>query len=152
MKDFVRNHVITPALQAIHAYSDDALDMVYVTGVTESLYQHVRQSGGPALGWFQMEPVTHDDIWRNYLGPTSREYLVNGLQNLSRRPGMSQELEVNPWYAAAMCRIHYLRNPESLPMEGKRTSQALYWKNWYNTKHGKGTPEKFLEHITYFGD
>lgn len=145
MIKYVENNVIAPALIAINSYSDDAADMVLTTGAAESLYRHVRQVNGPALGWFQMEPATHDDIWRNFLGATSRQHLLDGLQSLSKRAGVAKELEVNPWYAAAMCRIHYLRNPQAIPDAGDRAAQAAYWKKWYNTKLGAGTTGGFLE-------
>ncbi len=147
----IRKHIITPALQAINSYSDDRLDMVFVTGAAESLYQHVRQINGPALSWFQQEPATHDDIWSNFLGHTKRQHLVRGLSYLSKRPGMYQELEANPFYAAAMCAIHYMRFPEPLPKTGNRMDQAVYHKKYYNTHKGKSTIGGFLERITEVG-
>lgn len=147
--EFVKKHVIIPALQAINSYSDDRLDMVFVTGAAESLYQHVRQiGGGPARGYWQMEQATHDDLWRNFLGQSSRRHIVNGLAYLSKRPGVPYELEVNPWYAAAMCAIHYMRFPEPLPKAGNRMAQAVYWQEYYNTHEGKGTIGGFLEKVT----
>ena len=141
-------HIITPALQAINSYTDDRLDMVFFTGGVETLYQHIRQINGPALGLFQQEPADQDDIWRNLLGQSSKNHLVNGLVYLSKRPGIYQELEVNPFYAAAMCAIHYMRYPEPLPKAGNRTAQAEYWKCFYNTVAGKGTPGEALERMT----
>lgn len=148
MIENIKEHVIVPALSDINAYSDDAADMVLKTGAAESLFQHVRQIGGPALGWFQMEPATHDDIWCNFLGSTSRQYLIDGLHKLSKRLGIAAELEVNPWYAAAMCRIHYMRFSERLPAAGNNLAQAEYWKKYYNTSAGHGTPGEFLERVT----
>lgn len=144
----VKENIIVPALQAINSYSDDRLDMVFVTGAAESLYQHVRQIVGPARGWFQMEQKTHDDLWRNFLGYSKRRHLVNGLSYLTKRPGVAHELEVNPWYAAAMCAIHYMRFPEPLPHAGNRMEQAVYYKKYYNTAKGKGTVDGFLEKVT----
>ena len=37
------------------------------TARVESDLRHRRQIGGPALGLFQMEPATHNDIWESYL-------------------------------------------------------------------------------------
>ena len=146
--NYIRDHVITPALVAIDSYSDDRADLVLVTGAAESLYQHVRQINGPARGWFQMEPRTHDDIWNNFLGHSQRQHLLDGLQELTDRPGIYYELEVNPWYAVAMCAIHYLRDPKPLPEAGARMEQATYWKRVYNTPAGRGTISEFLEKVT----
>ncbi len=146
---FINDYVINPALIAINSYSDDRADMVLVTGAAESLYRHVRQNGGgPALGWFQMEPRTHDDIWRNFLGSSRRIHLLEGLQKLTDRPGAAWEMEINPWYAAAMCSIHYMRDPKPLPDTGDRAAQAEYWKRVYNTSAGQGTIGGFLEKVT----
>lgn len=148
MIEFVKNHVILPALIAIDSYSDDRLDMVFVTGAAESLYNHIRQIEGPALGWFQMEPKNHGDIWGNFLGQTKKQHLVDGLMKLTDRPGVPHELEVNPWYSAAMCAIHYMRDPKPLPRAGNRLEQAAYWKRVYNTPAGAGTTGGFLEKVT----
>ena len=147
----IKKHIITPALQAINSYSDDRLDMVFVTGAAETLYKHVRQIKGPALGYWQMEPKTHDDLWRNFLGHFKRRKLVDGLSYLSKVPGDFHQLEVNPWYAAAMCAIHYMRFPEPLPHTGDRMSQAEYHKEYYNTHKGKSTIDGFLEKVTEVG-
>lgn len=143
----IRDYVITPALIAIDAYSDEALDMILFTGAVESRYEHVRQVNGPALSWFQIEPRTHDDIWSNFLGYTGRQHLIDGLLDLSSKTtiGVARTMEVNPWYAAAMCRIHYMRDRQKLPEVGNRQAQAEYWKRVYNTKHGKGTIGKARE-------
>lgn len=150
MKNFpkiVLEKIIVPALSEIGLYSDEAADMVLVTGAVESGYRHVRQIGGPALGLFQMEPRTHDDLWKSWLGATSRQHVLDGLQRITDRPGDSSELEVNPWYAAAMCRIHYMRDPKPLPAAGDRRGQAAYWKRVYNTPAGKGTEGDFMSRV-----
>ena len=61
---------------------------------------------------------------------------------------MPYELEVNPWYAAAMCAIHYMRDPKPLPKAGDRMEQAAYWKRVYNSPVGRGTVGGFLEKVT----
>jgi len=150
--DNIRKHIIIPALQAIESYSDDRLDMVFVTGGAETQYKHIRQiGGGPAHGLFQQEYADHNDIWKNFLGQTEKQHLVRGLSWLSKRPGVPHELEVNPFYAAAMCAIHYMRFPEPLPKTGSRMAQAVYWKKYYNTSEGKGTVGEFLERVTEVG-
>jgi len=152
--DYIKEHVIVPALVEIDCYSDAAMEMVLLTGLIESKYEHVRQGGGgPALGWFQMEPATHDDIWRHFLGGTRTLDIVDGLRSMTylHRIGVAKELEVNPWYGAAMCRVHYLRDPRKLPKAGDRLAQAEYWKVVYNTHKGKGNVGKALEIMTEYG-
>lgn len=144
----VSTHIVAPALDAFGLYlpmqirRPAALRLVLATGLAESGYAAVRQKGGgPALGWFQMERATHNDLWSRYVLP--RPALLRGLRALSDRAGESDELETNPFYAAAMCRIFYLRVPEALPGADDIDGMARYWKNYYNTPSGKGTEDDF---------
>jgi hypothetical protein len=54
----------------------------------------------------------------------------------------------NHFYAAAMCRVFYLRVPERLPQADDSAAMARYWKRYYNTHLGKGTVEGFLQKTT----
>jgi hypothetical protein len=54
-------------------------------------------------------------------------------------------LKTNDRYAAAMCRIKYLRAPDALPSENDIQAMANYWKKYYNTPLGAGTPKEFKE-------
>ena len=70
--------IIKLALQHLGLDSEDAREMLYVTGKAESGYKTLQQyGGGPALGFFQMEPNTAIDIWDNYVmyRPQYREKL-----------------------------------------------------------------------------
>ena len=140
--------LIAPTLEKIGLYSDTALNLVTGTGLVESGYRVTVQSGGgPALGWFQMEPVTHDDIWRNYLvyrKGLSQKILSLLPENLS--PASSKfhppsSCLIYPAYAAAMCRMKYLRVPAPLPPNDAK-SLSLYHKRYYNTMQGKANATK----------
>ena len=104
---------------------------------------YIKQLGtGPACGVFQMEPATHDDIWKNYL--KFKPDLAKDVMKLSHSVN-AQSLISDLLYAAAMTRIHYLRVPAALPAEGDYDGQAAYWKEYYNTYLGAGTEEEYLE-------
>jgi hypothetical protein len=105
----------------------------------------VQSGGGPALGYFQMEPATHDDLFATYLGATHRKFLLDGLHALSDRVGYADELRWNPQYAAAMCRIKYLRCPAPLPSANDLEEIGAYWKRYYNTELGAGTIAGFMQ-------
>lgn len=140
-----RDHIVVPALGHIGAYSRNAEQLVMGTALAESGLSFIQQIGnGPARGFFQMEPATHDDIWENYL-PRKLE-LVNDLKSLIIRDmNLLDQLHGNLYYAAAMCRIHYLRFREPLPEEDDWPGFAAYWKKYYNTRLGAGTVEGFLQ-------
>jgi len=145
--ELIKNHIIAPALSAINCHSEDRLDMVFVTGATETLYKYNRQINGDALSWFQIERKTHDDIYR-FLGQSKKQHILNGLLSLTDGKVTFGELEVNPWYAAAICAVRYMYDPALLPKTGARMRQAEYYKKVYNTSKGKGSIEEFLERVT----
>lgn len=141
----IRDKIIQPALLAIDSWDEPGERMVLATGAAESGYRTVSQSHGPALGYWQMEPRTHNDIFSNYLGATRRQHLLDGLRKLSDRVGVADELSKNHQYAAAMCRIFYLRVPKPLPNTQSLQDIAAYWKRYYNTDKGAGTIAQFVE-------
>lgn len=138
--------LIAPTLERIGLYSDTALNLVTGTGLVESRYKTTVQiGGGPALGWFQMEPATYQDIWRNYLvyRPELGKCLI-GILGASQDTGTfppAHLLQTNPAYAASMCRVKYLRVPAPLP-PNNAVSLSLYHKKYYNTILGKANAAK----------
>ena len=134
----IKHQIIAPALMGIGLYSDTALNLVTGTGLVESGYRVTSQiGGGPALGWFQMEPRTHDDIWVNFLryrlDLANRILAASGLTGL---PG-AENLTRNKVYSACMCRVQYLRTPVPLPSATDAAALSAYHKQYYNTALGK---------------
>jgi len=147
----VRDYVVRPALTHIGAWSKAAELLVMGTGLTESGLQYLDQvesnkgdlRAGPAYGLFQMEGFTHDDIWENFI--RKKPPLHHKLCDLmSPSPDPIHQLHGNMFYAAAMCRIFYLRIKAPLPAADDLAGMAAYWKRYYNTVHGKGKPEEFI--------
>ena len=137
--------VIIPALESLQLNSKAAQELLLGTAIQESGLRYLHQLGdGPALGLFQMEPATHDDIWENYLAyrATLAQKIPGTGGSAIRRKAV--EMVGNLWYAAGMCRVHYLRAPEPLPEAGDLEGQAAYWKKWYNTAQGAGTVEHYI--------
>jgi hypothetical protein len=142
----LRELVIRPALQHIELWSAAAENLVLGTALVESKAEYIHQvGGGPALGLWQMEPATHDDIWDNYLkfNATLREW-VTELQSPAAFTAGANELIGNLYYGAAMCRIQYRRVKEALPKAKDAEAMARYYKRFYNTEVGKGSVEKAL--------
>lgn len=139
-----RDLIVIPALDALELRSEAAVELLLGTALQESNLRYLKQlGGGPALGVFQMEPATHDDIWENFL--QYREPLARRVMSLTASPYEPLELVGNLWYAAAMTRVHYLRVPEPLPQAGDVDGMAAYWKEHYNTHLGAGTEEEYVE-------
>jgi hypothetical protein len=60
---------------------------------------------------YQMETETHDDCWKNYLD--FRDNLANKVKQTLKagQQPVAKTMMLNDRYAAAMCRIRYLRTP-----------------------------------------
>lgn len=142
-----RKHVIRPTISRMSLWSPSAENLLLCTATAESNLQYLIQlGGGPALGLFQMEPQTHDDIWRSWLRYRSAEFR-NKIHNFRTLPGsapVAGEMVGNLYYASVMCRLHYRRVPSQLPRFDDREGLAAYWKQHYNTVMGKGTVEGFI--------
>ena len=137
--------IIKLTLQRLDLDSDDARSLIYGTGKAESGYKTLQQyGGGPALGFFQMEPATCRDIWDNYV--MYRPKYRDKLYALGFDEGALEFcLLSNVGLQAALCRLHYRRVPSPLPKADNLEAQAKYWKEFYNTRLGKGTIEHFIE-------
>ena len=137
--------IIKESLEYINLDSEDARDLIYKTGKAESGYRTLQQyGGGPALGFFQMEPNTAIDIWDNYVmyRPKYRDKLFS----LGFDDGTLEFcLLSNIGLQAAFCRLHYRRVPSALPKKDHLEAQAKYWKKYYNSHLGKGTITHFME-------
>ena len=138
----LRTHVIQPVLKRLELYSPAAEQLLLATAMAESKLEYLQQVRGPARGIYQMEPATHDDIWRNFLRYKDR--LANNVAVCMTAESRIDQLRSNLAYATAMCRVHYFRVPAPLPAAGDALGIARYWKQYYNTNLGKGTVEGFL--------
>jgi len=138
-------YIIVPTLDYLEHLSTASLRLVLGTALVESRASLVRQlEDGPALGIYQMEPATHDDIWMNWL--QFRPDLANSVLALRGNwPIGAGAMVGNFFYATAMCRIQYLRVPFRLPHWENAKGMASYWKRWYNTPAGLGKEEEAVE-------
>src|SRR5688572_28738068 len=136
----LRTYVIRPVLKDLGLWSEPAEKLILGTACQESQCgRWLRQIGeGPALGIFQMEPATHNDLWNNFLDHRPEIARKVKLFVAGLAPS-AEQLVGNLYYATAMCRIHYLRVPEPIP--NTLEEQAAYWKKFYNSELGKGKVE-----------
>ena len=143
----LRDIIVHPVLKGLGMYSLSAERLVLGTALAEGIIDgetRLKQVRGPALGIYQMEPATHDDIWGNYL--RYNKDLIKKVRTVSYTDEcFSHVLPSNLRYATAMCRVHYFRRPEGLPHEDDFYGLAAYWKKHYNTEKGKGTIQGFMD-------
>jgi len=139
----LRDVIVRPVLERLGLHSPSAECLLLGTALAESGCTSLRQNGGPALGLFQMEPATHDDIARAFLA--FRPSLKSAVAALAAPwPQGAAQLATNPAYAAAFCRLSYLRAPPPLPEPEAADGMARYWKAFYNTPLGRGDPARFM--------
>lgn len=137
---------ITDTLKNIDSknlYSEAAVNLLMGTAAQESARgKYIRQLGnGPALGIFQMEPKTFEDIRDNFLFYHNElKGEIIGESNL--RHLLPTALEYNLRLAVLFARLQYYRRPDPLPTT--LAGMAAYWKRWYNTPAGKGTEAEFI--------
>jgi hypothetical protein len=156
--------IIKPTVRQIFASGCNAnlFALLLGTAAVESNFIFREQKDdGPARGLWQMEPATAVDIYKNYLayrsGKRRRRQIYQRLMRIKYGPKCrvpyrffipretEEALALRKFdkYACAMARLHYLRVPNPIPYDLEGI--ARYWKIFYNTAAGKGTPEKFIE-------
>ncbi len=149
----LRLHVVRPALTDLGLLSQAAEDLVLGTAACESDFRDLDQwtgpgdgALGPAIGLWQIEPATHDDLFENFLNfPRWRGFRRRLLALRAARPSPHEQLATTLCYAAAVARLIYYRVPEPLPEAGDVEGYAAYWKTHYNTQLGAGSVAKFVD-------
>lgn len=146
-----RELILVPVLSDLQLYSKEAEELLVFTCATESnggTYLH--QVNGPAIGIFQMEPATYNDIWQNYL--TRNQGLICMLStkfNINRIP--TPELMISDLrFATAMARLHYRRVREPLPSHNDIDAIWEYYKHYYNTEKGSATKDESIKKYNKF--
>jgi len=115
---------------------------------------YIKQVKGPALGPWQMEPATHDDIWLNCDaiqsdGSSKSQHLNVLIQSLGVFMNGDEDLAISPMYACAMARLKYSMDKEPLPDCDNIRAVFDYYKRIYNTPAGASTYEKFKQAWIY---
>ncbi len=142
-----RELVIRPTLTTMELWSQEAEDLLIMTMAHESNGgEYLAQLGhGPAIGVYQMEKGTFNDIWNHLADEDSsiHKYAKNLIKacDLSRAP-VAEEMEGNLYLATAMARIYYLRGHNPIPVD--LAEMAAYAKHYWNTELGKATANDYL--------
>ncbi len=136
-------YVVRPSLDSIGLWSPAAERLLLGTAITESELTWLRQHGDrPARGVYPIEPVTHADIWANYLA--YRDELANRVARLAARASpRAEQLTWNLGYATVIARLVYYRRPEPLPAADDLAGLARYRTAHFNTALGAGALEDF---------
>lgn len=154
------NHIIIPTLDFVAAglpsgpgagfKSRAAQELLLGTVAQESNFKHLVQIGGPALGFYQIEPATFRDLYANYLAfKPDLKARVDQLASIRFEP-RERQLVSNLSYATAIARLIYYRSPIALAAAGDIAGHARVWKRVYNTPLGRGTEAEFINNYQRF--
>lgn len=142
-----RREVISPALDFIGLNSGAAQLLLLGTAIQESRLKYLKQINGPACSFYQLEPATVRDIHENFL--SYRPKLRVRIEEILWGIDLETELVNNLFYATIMARMVYYRTPDSLPINDI-PGMARMWKEYYNTRLGKGTEEEFIHNYNKY--
>ena len=141
--------LITRTLKQIPSgYSSDAVKLLMMIAAHESdLGKYIKQVNGPALGIFQIEPATHDDVWTN---GDSCEVNASRLGYVWECDATSARLEYDLQYQILIARQKLFMISEPLPSGDDEIAMANYCKKYWNTDLGKATSEDYHDAYIYY--
>lgn len=143
-EQFVKR-ILRPTIEYVGLYSPSACVLVLGTAMQESKLEYVLQIKGPAVGLYQMEKPTYDDIYANFLN--NEPELKVKVDDLAIQKPDFEEMAGNLYFATAMCRVHYRRFKEPLPEANNALGMSNYWKKYYNTFKGAGIATEAMMHF-----
>lgn len=142
----LKDLIIEPVLKEYELYSEAAVNLLLGTCAQESrMGYYLKQVKGPALGIYQMEPLTHNDLWEQVMKSTKKPCRKIADDFFWETGYTYHDLISDLKFATIMCRLQYWRFPEPLPEVDDIEGLAKYWKKYYNTEKGKGTVEQFIK-------
>ncbi|GAJ29744.1 hypothetical protein [Acidomonas methanolica] len=138
----IKRRIIAPVVLDLALPGDDAARVQLHAGIgnVETGFRAKLQAGGPALGFWQMEPATHDDCWHNWLWarPALAQVVLGYLPaRFKGVPNVGAMIESDS-YAVAMSVIRFRRSPVALPPRNDAGAQCTAWKAGYNSALGAG--------------
>ena len=138
--------LITRTLKQIPSgYSNDAVELLMMIAAHESrLGTYIKQVNGPALGIFQMEPATHDDVWAN------GDSCISNASLLGYDLECSETLEYDLQYQILMARQRLFMKPEALPDSKDKHAMGHYCKKHWNTVHGRAEASDYMHDYGYY--
>lgn len=141
-----RESIVKSTLKDLLLYSPEAEELLIFTCAAESLGgTYIRQVNGPALGIYQMEPETYNDLWQTYLkNKTHLCMILLSNFDLCFQPS-PERLIYDLRFATAMTRLFYSRIPTPLPKADDIEGLWFYYKRYYNTEKGKATMKETIK-------
>ena len=136
-----RVEIVRPTLKLAGYWSEPSENLLIATALTESNLDYLKQIKGPAIGLYQCEPATYEDVTQYIKRDPKRVSAVLDVSGFTSWPTIDA-LQWNLRYATMICRMHYYRFPEPIPE--KPDEAYTYYKKYYNGP-GAATYEKCIK-------
>ena len=121
------------------ANRDNLYKMLLETAIVETdagnAYMDTNRNYGRSI--MQFDKVGYNEALRIRAAKGNTDY-----QNEVNQGYMSDTLQRNPRFAMYLARFYYLG--KSKPIPNTLEERANYWKTYYNSIYGAGTPEKYI--------
>ena len=139
--------------------SDNAQILMLSIAVTESDLRFTRQVArfnkdksndlGPARSYFQVEPDTAYDVLRRRL-PRMTTAIAPFISDDAPigSPMFQDAMRYDQSLGCMLARLKIMDAGPAIPTWSDMEAQAGYWKTYYNSIHGAGTPRHFLDAAT----
>lgn len=129
--------------------SDDVVELLFGTACTETqLSPRFQDSGGYAIGLFQIEYATFKDLWKRSIPKNNPDLYVAIQKKYSRFSSgeiFFEDLQINDELCAVFARMKYAQIKSPIPPASDAKAQASYYKKYYNTPLGKASADAYLE-------
>lgn len=138
----IKELIITPSLHLTSLGGDNADILMLCTGMQETKYETLKQTHGPALGPWQVEPQTHKDIkiWLgNRMNATMMTRILSACQ-MEELPNGDDILIWNWRYSLLIARLVFHRARQPIPSYKDPSALAQYYCKYYNAG-GAAMPE-----------
>lgn len=128
----------------------DAVALLVETAAAETLLGQLKDPTPYAAGTglTQVDKGTFDWLKQLYANHKLGNLVMQHF-NINLTKTQYQELETSPLLAMLFCRLRYYAVPYKIPTT--LVGRADYWKKWYNSTAGKGTPEDYLKKVSVCG-
>lgn len=129
---------------------NSAVYLLCETAAAETGYGTFRDAtpNGAGRGLYQSDQISFKDIQQRV-----RQDDITAIQDafdFDIKKVSWDDLNLSPLLATVFARLHYKLKPEAIPLNF--LGRAAYWKKYYNTSAGKGTPEHYMVSARRFQD
>lgn len=143
----LREVIIKPVLGALGLFSDEAVNLLLGTAAVETqLGRYIVQPDGRlfegGIGIYQCDIPTYNDIWTRYIAASpAMKARIQLYVGYNLKPP-AQRLASDLILATIICRLHYARIGQPIPVGPGVKEMAVFWKKWYNPY---GSIENFIK-------